>query len=81
MTIHASGPSNSRSHAKYPPGSDNPSGWSMRTPSTRPSANHRATSAWLASNTARSSWRSPASEVIEKKRRYPQTPFRQPTNR
>ena len=31
----------------------------MRTPSTSPSANQRATSAWVASNTAGSSWRRP----------------------
>ena len=41
----------------------------MRIPSTRPSLNQRLTSTWVASNTARSSWRSPASDVIEKKRR------------
>ena len=69
MTIQASGPTTSRNRVKYPQGSDNPSGWSMRTPSTSPSLNQRATSAWLASNTAGSSCRSPASEVMEKKRR------------
>ncbi|COZ41445.1 Uncharacterised protein [Mycobacterium tuberculosis] len=68
-TIQAFGPSSSRSWAKYPLGSDSPSRWSTRTPSTSPSVNQRATSAWLASNTARSSWRRPANEVIEKKRR------------
>ncbi|OBK08399.1 hypothetical protein A9W96_12810 [Mycobacterium sp. 1245852.3] len=81
ITIQACGPVSSRSHARYPHGSDRPSGWSMRMPSTSPSVNHRPTSAWVASKTARSSWRSPASEVIEKKRRYPHTPLRQPTSR
>jgi hypothetical protein len=53
----------------------------MRTPSTRPSSNQRLTSTCVASNTARSSWRSAASEVIEKNRRYPHTPPRQPVSR
>jgi hypothetical protein len=62
-------PTISRSHVRYPVGSDNPSGWSTRTPSTRPSVNQRFTSAWVASNTARSSCRNPASDVIAKNRR------------
>ena len=51
-------------------GSARPSGWSMRRPSTTPSATRPSTSACVTSKTSGSSTRTPASSSMSKKRRW-----------